>query len=76
MGPIPTYRRASLSEKLTAAGKRCGADSTRRLPRNHGGIQSGRIAAGALADPFTDHAKKLGYKEIADIAALGLEFPS
>ena len=40
-----------------------------------GGIQSGRIAAGALADPFTDHAKKLGYKEIADIAALGLEFP-
>jgi len=40
-----------------------------------GGIQSGRIAAGALADPFTDHAKKLGYKEIAHIAALGLEFP-
>jgi NitT/TauT family transport system substrate-binding protein len=40
-----------------------------------GGIQSGRIAAGALADPFTDHAKTLGYKEIADIAALGLEFP-
>ncbi len=40
-----------------------------------GGIQSGRLAAGALADPFTDHAKKLGYKEIADIAALGLEFP-
>ncbi len=40
-----------------------------------GGIQSGRIAAGALADPFTDHAKKLGYKEIADMAALGLEFP-
>ncbi len=40
-----------------------------------GGIASGRIAAGALADPFTEHAKKLGYKEIADIAALGLEFP-
>ena len=40
-----------------------------------GGIQSGRIAAGALADPFTDAAKKQGYKEIADIAALGLEFP-
>lgn len=40
-----------------------------------GGLQSGRIAAGALADPFTDHAKKLGYNEIADIAALGLEFP-
>jgi ABC-type nitrate/sulfonate/bicarbonate transport system substrate-binding protein len=40
-----------------------------------GGMQSGRIAAGALADPFTEHAKKLGYKEIADIAALGLEFP-
>jgi ABC-type nitrate/sulfonate/bicarbonate transport system substrate-binding protein len=40
-----------------------------------GGIQSGRIAAGALADPFTDHAKKLGYKELADIASLGLEFP-
>ena len=40
-----------------------------------GGIASGRIAAGALADPFTDHAKKLGYKEIADIASLGLEFP-
>src|SRR5262249_6697412 len=40
-----------------------------------GGMQSGRIAAGALADPFTDYAKKLGYKEIADIASLGLEFP-
>jgi NitT/TauT family transport system substrate-binding protein len=40
-----------------------------------GGLQSGRIAAGALADPFTDHAQKLGYKEIANIAALGLEFP-
>lgn len=40
-----------------------------------GGIQSGRIAAGALADPFTDHAKKMGYKELADIASLGLEFP-
>ena len=40
-----------------------------------GGIRSGRIAAGALADPFTDYAKKLGYKEITDIAALGLEFP-
>ena len=36
---------------------------------------SGRIAAGALADPFTDAAKKMGYKEIADIASLGLEFP-
>lgn len=40
-----------------------------------GGIASGRIAAGALADPFTEHAKKLGYKEIADVAAMGLEFP-
>lgn len=40
-----------------------------------GGIQSGRIVAGALADPFTDHAEKLGYKEIANIATLGLEFP-
>jgi len=40
-----------------------------------GGMQSGRIAAGALADPFTDRAKKLGYKEIVDVAALGLEFP-
>jgi NitT/TauT family transport system substrate-binding protein len=40
-----------------------------------GGLQSGRLAAGALADPFTDHARKLGYKEIVDIAALGLEFP-
>ena len=40
-----------------------------------GGIASGRIAAGALADPFTDAAKKMGYKEIADIAAMGLEFP-
>jgi NitT/TauT family transport system substrate-binding protein len=40
-----------------------------------GGIHSGRIAAGALADPFTDAAKKLGYKEIADVAAMGLEFP-
>lgn len=40
-----------------------------------GGIASGRIAAGALADPFTDAAKKMGYKEIADVAAMGLEFP-
>ena len=40
-----------------------------------GGIASGRIAAGALADPFTDAAKRLGYKEIADVAAMGLEFP-
>jgi NitT/TauT family transport system substrate-binding protein len=40
-----------------------------------GGIHSKRIAAGALADPFTDAAKKLGYKEIADVAAMGLEFP-
>jgi NitT/TauT family transport system substrate-binding protein len=40
-----------------------------------GGMQSGRIAAGALADPFTDHAKRMGYKEIADLAAMGLEFP-
>jgi ABC-type nitrate/sulfonate/bicarbonate transport system substrate-binding protein len=40
-----------------------------------GGIASGWIAAGALADPFTEYAAKLGYKEIANIAALGLEFP-
>jgi NitT/TauT family transport system substrate-binding protein len=40
-----------------------------------GGIASGRIAAGALSDPFTDAARKLGYKEIADLAAMGLEFP-
>ncbi len=40
-----------------------------------GGIASGRIAAGALADPFTEHAAKLGYKEIANVASLGLEFP-
>ena len=40
-----------------------------------GGIASGRIAAGALADPFTMHAAKLGYKEIANMANLGLEFP-
>jgi hypothetical protein len=36
---------------------------------------SARIAAGALADPFTDAAKELGYKGIADLAAIGLEFP-
>ena len=36
---------------------------------------SGRIAAGALADPFTDYAQKLGYKDVANIANLGLEFP-
>jgi NitT/TauT family transport system substrate-binding protein len=40
-----------------------------------GGIASGRIAAGALADPFTMHAAKLGYKEIANVASMGLEFP-
>lgn len=38
-------------------------------------IQTGRVAAGALADPFTYAARKLGLKEIADIAAMGLEFP-
>ncbi|MBM4262623.1 MAG: ABC transporter substrate-binding protein [Deltaproteobacteria bacterium] len=38
-------------------------------------IQSGRVAAGALADPFTDHGKRIGFKELADIAKLGLEFP-
>jgi NitT/TauT family transport system substrate-binding protein len=40
-----------------------------------GGIASGRIAAGALSDPFTLHAVKLGYKEIANVASMGLEFP-
>jgi NitT/TauT family transport system substrate-binding protein len=40
-----------------------------------GGMQTGRVAAGALADPFTEAAKKLGFKEIADIAKMGLEFP-
>ena len=40
-----------------------------------GGMQSGRVAAGSLADPFTEAAKKLGFKEIADIAKMGLEFP-
>ena len=29
-------------------------------------------AAGALADPFTLHAAKLGYKEIANVASMGL----
>ncbi len=38
-------------------------------------IQTGRVAAGALADPFTYAAKKLGLNELADIAAMGLEFP-
>lgn len=38
-------------------------------------IQAGRVAAGALADPFTDHGKRIGFKELADIAKLGLEFP-
>lgn len=40
-----------------------------------GGMQSGRVAAGALSDPFTEAAKKLGFKEIADVAKMGLEFP-
>jgi len=40
-----------------------------------GGMQSGRVTAGALADPFTFAAKKLGFKELADLAAMGLEFP-
>ncbi|MSP38740.1 MAG: ABC transporter substrate-binding protein [Deltaproteobacteria bacterium] len=40
-----------------------------------GGMQSGRVTAGALADPFTFAAKKLGFKELADLATLGLEFP-
>src|SRR6476620_4070616 len=35
-----------------------------------GGMQSGRVAAGSLADPFTEAAKKLGFKEIADIAKM------
>lgn len=40
-----------------------------------GGIQSGRVTAGALADPFTFAAKKMGIKELADLSAMGLEFP-
>ena len=40
-----------------------------------GGMQTGRVDAGSLADPFTEAAKKLGFKEIADIAKMGLEFP-
>lgn len=40
-----------------------------------GGLKSGRIAAGVFAPPFTDYALKLGYREISNIAALGLEFP-
>lgn len=40
-----------------------------------GSLKSGRIAAGVFAPPFTDYAQKLGYKEIANIASMGLEFP-
>src|SRR6476646_5115780 len=40
-----------------------------------GGMQSGRVAAGSLADPCTEAAKKMGFKEIADIEKMGLEFP-
>lgn len=40
-----------------------------------GSLASGRVAAGILADPFTEHAAKLGYKELANVANLGLEFP-
>lgn len=40
-----------------------------------GSLKSGRITAGVFAPPFTDFAQKLGYKEIANVAALGLEFP-
>lgn len=38
-------------------------------------MRSGRIAAGALADPFTIEAKKMGFRDLVDVAALGLEFP-
>src|SRR5262249_4956789 len=44
-------------------------------PRVMRGMQAGRSAAVALADAVNNDAKKLGYKEIADIASLGLEFP-
>lgn len=40
-----------------------------------GSLKSGRIAAGVFAPPFTDYAEKLGYKDIANIASMGLEFP-
>ena len=40
-----------------------------------GSLKSGIIAAGVFAPPFTDFAQKLGYKEIANIASMGLEFP-
>jgi NitT/TauT family transport system substrate-binding protein len=40
-----------------------------------GSLKAGRIAAAVLAPPFTDYAQKTGYKEIANIASMGLEFP-
>ena len=72
----PISRRASRSEKPACSRKKMWRwFNWKIMPGIMGGIASGRIAAGALADPFTDAAKKLGYKEIADIAAMGLEFP-
>jgi NitT/TauT family transport system substrate-binding protein len=40
-----------------------------------GSLKAGRIAAAVLAPPFTDYAQKTGYKEIANVASMGLEFP-
>jgi NitT/TauT family transport system substrate-binding protein len=38
-------------------------------------LKAGRIGAAVLAPPFTDYAQKAGYKDIANIASMGLEFP-
>jgi len=38
-------------------------------------LKTGRIAAAVLAPPFTDYAMKSGYKDIGNIASMGLEFP-
>lgn len=40
-----------------------------------GSLKAGRIAAGVFAPPFTDFAQRQGYKEIANVASMGLEFP-
>lgn len=44
-------------------------------PGMMGSLKAGRIAAAVLAPPFTDYAQKTGYKDLANIASMGLEFP-
>ena len=45
------------------------------LPEILGAMQGGSIHGGALSSPILTKAKQLGYKEMADLGALGIKYP-